>query len=348
MHALTFHAPGELRVERLPDPRIEAPGDVLVRVEVAGLCGSDLHPYRGREKGLDAGTVMGHEFVGEVVAAGAEVAGFRPGDRVVAPFTTSCGTCFYCRSALSSRCEHGQLFGWIEGGRGLQGSQAELVRVPLADATLVALGHEDRADSAVLAGDVAATGLFAALLGGVSAGQTVAVVGAGPVGLAAVAAARELGAGRIFALDGVAERRVLAEAFGAEPLDPGADESVEAVRRATGGRGADAVLEAVGSPEATSLAFDLARPGATIASVGVHTEPHLAVTPGELYDKNLTYRAGRCPARSLLDRALALVRSGRHPYERIVSHRIPLQDGPRAYEIFDRKLDGCTKVVLLP
>ncbi|HEX6200953.1 MAG TPA: alcohol dehydrogenase catalytic domain-containing protein, partial [Thermoanaerobaculia bacterium] len=332
MRAVTFHGSGDVRVERVPDPGIEAPGDAIVRVEVAGLCGSDLHPYRGREVGLDPGTVMGHEVVGEVVETGAEVTRFRPGDRVVAPFTTSCGACFYCRTGLSSRCERGELLGWVEGGRGLHGTQAEGVRVPLADTTLVALRPEDPAETAVLAGDVAATGLFAALSGGVSPGQVVAVVGAGPVGLAAVAAARELGAALVFALDGVPERRALAEAFGAEALDPSAGEAVERLRQATGGRGADAVLEAVGTPEATRVAFDLARPGAVLASVGVHTEHHLGVPPGELYDKNLTYRAGRCPARSLLPRALALVRSGRYPFERIVSHRMPLAEGPRAYE----------------
>jgi len=348
MRALTFQAPGDVRVERVPEPRIEAPGDVLLRVELAGLCGSDLHPYRGDEVGLDAGTVMGHEVVGEVVDSGPEVARWQPGDRVVAPFTTSCGTCFPCRSGLSSRCERGQLFGWVEHGQGLHGTQADLLRVPLADTTLVALAPDDAGETAVLAGDVAATGLFAALSAGVSAGQVVAVVGCGPVGLAAVAAARELGAERVFALDGVPERRLLAEAFGAEPVDPGSEEAVATVIEATGGRGADAVLEAVGSPAATRAAYELARVGAAVASVGVHTEARLAITPSELYDKNLTYRTGRCPARSLLERALALVRSGRYPYERIVSHRLPLAEAPRAYEIFDHKLDGCTKAVLVP
>lgn len=348
MRALTFHAPGDVRVERVPDPRIESPGDVLVRVEVAGLCGSDLHPYRGTEVGLDRGTVMGHEVVGEVVEVGAGVSRFRRGDRVVAPFTTSCGDCFYCRSGLSSRCERGQLLGWVEGGLGLHGAQAELVRVPLADSTLVALGPEEPAETVLLAGDVVATGLFAALSAEVAPGKVVAVIGAGPVGLAGIAAARELGAGPVYALDGVAERRALAEAFGAQPVDPLAPDAVENVRQATAGRGVDAVIEAVGSPAATRTAFDLLRPGGTIASVGVHTEPALAVAPGELYDKNATYRAGRCPARSLLDRALALVRSGRHPYGRIVSHRMALEEGPRAYEIFDRKLDGCIKAVLVP
>lgn len=348
MRALTFQAPRDVRVEHVPDPRLEALDDVLLRVELAGLCGSDLHPYRGNEVGLDAGTVMGHEVVGEVVEVGAAVERLRLGDRVVAPFTTSCGACFFCRAGLSSRCERGQLFGWVERGRGLHGTQAELLRVPLADSTLVALAPDDPGETAVLAGDVAATGLFAALSAGVAAGQVVAVIGCGPVGAASVAAARELGAERVFALDLVPERRVLAEAFGAEPIDPGSDGALDAVKEATGGRGADAVIEAVGSPKAARIAYELARVGATVASVGVHTEAHLAITPGELYDKNLTYRAGRCPARSLLARALALVRSGRYPYERIVSHRLPLDDAPRVYDLFDRKLDGCTKAVLVP
>lgn len=348
MRALTFHAPGDVRVETVADPRLETPGDALVRVELAGLCGSDLHPFRGAERGLDPGTVMGHEVVGTVVETGAAVARFAPGDRVVAPFTTSCGACYFCRAGLSARCERGELFGWVEGGRGLHGTQAELVRVPLADATLAALSPDDPGETAILAGDVAATGLFAARLAGVAPGSTVAVVGCGPVGLAAVAAARELGAAEVFALDTVPERLALGEAFGARPVDAAGGEAAAVVREATGGRGADAAVEAVGTPAASRAAYSAVRAGGTLAAVGVHTEPALAITPGELYDKNLAYRAGRCPARTLLEEALTLVRSGRYPYRRIVSHRLPLADAPRAYEIFDRKLEGCTKVVLEP
>lgn len=138
MNAITFHAPGDLRVERVPDPALLAPTDALIAVELAAICGSDLHVWHGRETGLDAGTVMGHEFVGEIVATGTEVTRFRPGQRVVSPFTTSCGDCYYCRSGLTARCTRGQLFGWVERGIGLQGGQAELVRVPLADSTLLA------------------------------------------------------------------------------------------------------------------------------------------------------------------------------------------------------------------
>jgi threonine dehydrogenase-like Zn-dependent dehydrogenase len=350
MKALVFEGVRQIGHASVPDPGIREPGDVIVRVEAAAVCGSDLHVYRGLETGLDAGTVMGHEFAGEIVAAGHGVTQFRPGDRVVSPFTTSCGVCFYCRIGLTARCERGQIFGWVEKGSGLQGVQAELVRVPLADTTLLRIPEGTPAETALLAGDVLATGWFGAESAGAEPGRVVAVVGCGPVGLMAVIAARELGAERVFALDTLPERLALAEHWGAEPLDLRREsgETVAEIRDATGGRGADAAVEAVGSPQATRLAFDLVRPGGTIAAVGVHTEPHLAIAPGEAYDRNLTYRAGRTPARSYMDRLLPLIRSGRYDLGAVISHRLPLSDGPRGYDLFDRKLEGCTKVVLRP
>lgn len=316
-------------------------------MRVAAVCGSDLHVYRGLETGLDAGTVMGHELAGEVVEAGPGVRGFRPGDLVVSPFTTSCGECFYCRSGLTARCDRGQLFGWVERGSGLQGVQAELVRVPLADSTLVRVPEGTPLEQALFAGDVLATGWFGAETAGAGPGSTLAVVGCGPVGLMAVVAGRELGAERIFALDSVPERLALAGRFGAEPVDVRQD-ALSLVREATGGRGADSVVEAVGSAAATRLAFELARPGGTLAAVGVHTEPHLAIAPGEAYDKNLTYRAGRAPVRRYMEALLPLIRSRRYDLGSLISHRLPLAEGPRGYDLFDRRLEGCTKVVLLP
>lgn len=346
MQAITFHAPRELRYESVPDPALREPRDVVVRVELAAVCGSDLHPYHGRETGLDVGTVMGHEFLGTVVDAGAEVERFRPGARVVAPFTTSCGRCFYCRIGLTCRCVESQLFGWVQGGRGLHGAQAELVRVPLADSTLVALPEGIDEEQALLAGDVLSTGYGCAESAGVGPGSVVAVVGCGPVGLMAVVGARELGAAAVIAVDLVPERRALAIELGALAFEP--EGALAALRERTEGRGADAVLEAVGSPQATRLALELVRPGGTIAAAGVHTESAFAFTPGEAYDKNLSYRAGRCPARHYAERMLALVRSRKYPLGRVLSHRLPLSEGARAYEMFDRKLDGCTKVLLLP
>jgi len=348
LKALTFHGPRAIHHESVPEPRLVNDRDVIVKVDLAAICGSDLHVYHGRETGLDPGTVMGHEFMGEVVETGAAVRRIRAGTRVVSPFTTSCGDCFYCREGLTARCTGGQLFGWVEAGRGLQGVQAEYVRVPLADTTLVAVPDGAPAEEVLLAGDVLATGFFCADAAGVGPGAVVAVVGCGPVGLMAVVAARELGADRVHAFDRVPERLRLAERFGATAVrvddpDPGA-----VIREATDGRGADAVLEAVGSPEATRLAVDLVRPGGTIAAAGVHTEARFAFSPGEAYDKNLTYVAGRCPARRYLDRVLEIVTGRKYALGSIVSHRLSLDEGPKGYDIFDRKLDGCTKVILAP
>lgn len=347
MKALIFEGVGRVGHASVPDPGIREPGDVIVRVEAAAICGSDLHVYRGLETGLDEGTVMGHEFAGEVVAVGTGVARVRPGDRVVSPFTTSCGLCFYCRAGLTARCVEGRPFGWVEKGKGLQGAQAELVRVPLADTTLVRIPEGTPAETAVFAGDVLATGWFGAESAGAGPGQVVAVVGCGPVGLMAVIAARELGAERVFALDALPERLALAERWGAAPVDVRGD-AVAAIREVTGGRGADGVIEAVGSPQSTRLAFDLVRPGGTIAAVGVHTETHLAFAPGEAYDKNLTYRAGRAPVRSYMEMLLPLIQTGRYDLGAVISHRLSLAEGPRGYDLFDRKLEGCTKVMLGP
>ncbi len=347
MKGITFQEPYRLAYEEVDDPALGAPGDVVVRVEVAAVCGSDLHVYRGHEAGLDPGTVMGHEFVGEVVACGSAVRAIETGDRVVSPFTTSCGGCFFCERGLTARCVEGELFGWVEAGRGLEGAQAEYVRVPLADTTLVRVPEGLDPEIALLAGDVLATGFYCAESGGVGPESVVAVLGCGPVGIMAVVGCLELGCERVFAVDGVAERLELARQFGATPVSLAAA-PVERLRDATDGRGADVVLEAVGSPEATRLAVDLVRPGGTIAAVGVHTEEHFAFSPVEAYDKNLTYRAGRCPVRPRIERMLELAASGRHALGRLVSHRLPLSEGVRAYEIFDRKLDGCAKVVLSP
>jgi threonine dehydrogenase-like Zn-dependent dehydrogenase len=346
--ALVFDAVRQILHATVPDPAVREAGDVVVQVRAAAVCGSDLHVYRGLETGLDAGTVMGHEFVGEIVDAGAGVARFRPGDLVVSPFTTSCGACFYCRAGLTARCVSGQTFGWVEKGKGLQGAQAELVRVPLADSTLVRVPEGTPAELALFAGDVLATGWFGAESAGAAPGVVTAVVGCGPVGLMAVIAARELGAERVFALDAVPERLALAERYGGEPLDISKGDAAGWIRDATEGRGADAVVEAVGSPQATRLAFDLVRPGGTIAAVGVHTENHLAFAPGEAYNKNLTYRAGRAPARRYIERLLPLIQSGRYDLGALISHRLSLTEGAHGYDLFDRRLEGCTKVVLLP
>jgi threonine dehydrogenase-like Zn-dependent dehydrogenase len=348
MKAIAFHAPFELACEACPEPRLEAPTDVLLRVDLAAICGSDLHVYRGVETGLDRGTRMGHEFLGTVLEAGPEVRRFRPGTRAVCPFSTSCGACFFCQRGLTSRCVQSQLFGWVQQGLGLHGGQAELVRVPLADATLVALPSGVRDENALLVGDVLSTGMHAADNGAVARGDLVVVLGCGPVGLCAILGARQRGARCVLAIDSVPERLELAARFGAEPVALERDAPQTRVRSASEGRGADVVLEVVGSPAAGKLAYELVRVGGTISAPGVHNEAHFAFSPGAAYDKNLTYRAGRAPARAYMERMLELLRANTFDLAPLFSHRMPLAEAPRGYEIFDQKRERCTKVLLTP
>lgn len=347
MRALTYQGIRQIAVETVPDPTIMEPGDALVAVRAAAVCGSDLHVYHGRETGLDAGTVMGHEFTGEVVAVGRAVTRTRVGQRVMSPFSTSCGACFYCRTGLTARCSTGQLFGWVERGAGLHGGQAEYLRVPLADTTLVACPDALDDAAALLVGDVLATGFHAARQAGVAPGGCYVVLGCGPVGLMAVVAARHLGAELLYAVDEVPERLALAERFGATALDRRQVDVPAFLREATAGRGADGVLEAVGSAAAARLAFDLVRPGGTISIVGVHHEARFAFSPGEAYDKNLTLRIGRCPARSTMDELLPLAAT-RPDLAAVFTHRWPLEAGPAAYALFADRADGCVKVLLTP
>lgn len=362
MDALTFQGVESVAFQTVPDPEVVAPRDALVRVEFAGLCGSDLHPYFGREVGIDVGTVLGHEFVGEVIALGPAATDRSPdggpplaiGDRVVAPFTTNCGECGYCVRGLTARCVRGRLFGWREGGSGLHGGQAALVRIPFADATLARVPEAlEDVGLAILAGDILSTALFGAHIAAVGEGDVVAVIGCGPVGLLSVRAALAAGAKAVVAVDRVAGRLEAAERFGGVPAALGKGEdalraALEAVRSLTDGLGADAAIEAVGSPAATRTAANLLRAGGRIAAVGVHNEAHLAISPVELYDRNLTYAAGRCSARHWLPRALELAATESDLLSTLISHRLPLADGPEAYRRFGARDPGWLKVLLTP
>ena len=346
MIALAYHGPGDFRCDTVPDPSILEDGDAIVAVELAAICGSDLHVWRGAETGIDQGTVVGHEMTGRVVAIGRSVRGLAIGDRVMCPFTTSCGECFFCARGLSARCERGQLFGWVEHGRGLHGAQAEYMRVPLAAATLVKVPDDLGPMQALALGDVLATGWHCARMAEVTAGDVCAVIGLGPVGLMAVLAAREQGAERVLAIDSVPERLALAKTLGAEPVDARVTPPLGAVRAATAGRGADAVLEAVGSAAAGTLAFELVRAGGTVAVVGVHHEASIPFSPGAAYDRNLTFRIGRCPARSVMDELIPVARRHRTAIEALFTHRVGFEHGPAAYAMFDARREGCIKVAL--
>ena len=348
MRALTFVGQESIEYTKVDDPGIMAPGDAVVKVEIAAICGSDLHVYHGRECGLDNGTVMGHEFMGEVVAVGSNVKQIAVGDRVACPFTTSCGQCFYCKTGLTCRCIHGSLFGWVQEGQGLHGTQAEYVRVPMADAGLLKLPGDVSSEEGLLMGDVLSTGYFSALNAGIHPDGTYVTLGCGPVGLMAIVGALELGAQKLYAVDCIPERLAMAARFGAIPIDFKKQDTVEIIRAATGGYGADAVMELVGNQAAHRLAMDLVRPGGTLSVAGVHTEPQFAFSPAEAYDKNLTYKVGRCPARHLMDVLLPVVRSGRYDLSSVFSHRMTLEEGAAGYQIFANRREGCTKVLLTP
>lgn len=348
MNALTFHGKEIIHYESIDDPKIIEHTDCIVKVELACICGSDLHVFHDREKGCDHGTAMGHEFVGEVVEKGKGVKTIAVGDRVMSPFTTNCGQCYYCRIGLTCRCVVGQLYGWVEHKEGLHGGQAEFVRVPLADATLKKIPDGVSLEEGLLLGDILSTGFFCAHQAEIEPRGTYAIVGAGPVGLMTVAGAIELGAENLFIIDSVKERLKMAEEFGAIPIDFTKSNPVEVIRHHTEGRGADSVMEVVGNKAAGKLAYDLVRPGGIISTVGVCNDANLSFSPTEAYNKNLTYKVGRCPARFFMDKLVPVVQQKKYNLTKILTHRMKLSEGVRGYDIFANKKDNCLKVVLEP
>ena len=347
MKALTYQGIRKIEYGTVDDPGIMEPGDVIVKVEQTAVCGSDLHIYHGRESGLDEGTVMGHEFTGEVAETGKSVKNFKKGDRVVSPFTTSCGQCYFCDIGLTARCVNGQLFGWVEGGMGLHGAQAEYVRVPHADSTLVHIPEALDPRHALLAGDILSTGYFCADNAEIRPGGLYVVIGCGPVGLLTIMSAFEQGAQHVVAIDSVNERLEVANQLGAVAWHLN-ENPVLYVMEKTHGIGAEAVMEAVGSPGAQDLAMKLVRPGGIISTVGVHTTHDFSFSPVEAYDLNLTFRTGRCPARYYMDIILPKLEDWKWDLDMIISHELPLSDGPRAYEIFDKKQEKALKILLKP
>ena len=346
MKALTFHGHERIKYESIDDPAILSPLDVIVKVRICAICGSDLHVYYEHEKGIDTGTAMGHEFAGEIVETGKEVKFFGKGDRVMSPFTTNCGECFYCKMGLTCRCIHSQLFGWVAKGIGLQGGQAEYVRVPMADSTLKKIPEGVSMEEGLMLGDIISTGFFCAHQAEIKPKNTYAVVGCGPVGLMTILGAKEYGAENIFVVDTIEERLGRAKQFGAIPIHASKQNAIDVIKEFTQGRGADAVMEAVGNQSAGKLAYDLVRPGGIISQVGVCTDLHLPFSPVQAYDKNLTYKVGRCPARHFIDRLVPIVQQKKYDFTSIITHRMKLSDGEKAYDIFANKKDNCLKVVL--
>ena len=353
MRALRLTGPETIVTDdHVPDPTLIDDHDALVRVERAGLCGSDLHPYFGREP-VRFGTIPGHECVGTILDAGDALEGLSRGQRVIVPFSTSCGSCASCRKRLSARCDSGDLFGWrppeettsrLEDA-GLEGAQAEILRVPHAPGTLVPIPDSIDADTALLLTDNFCTGWEGATIAGAAKDRSIAVVGCGAVGLSAVVAARHVGA-TVLAIDPVDDRREAAAGLGAEAITP---DEVGAWLHAHAA--VDGVVEAVGSSAAQRVAWEIAGVGATIAAMGVHNQSDFAFTPTELYDRNLTYRAGRASVRTTLETVLPQILSGdlEIPTETIVSETgVSLAAGADAYRRFADRRGGVRKIIFTP
>lgn len=353
MRALVLEGPGQIASrEDVPDPAIEETTDAVIAVEAAGLCGSDLHPYRGHEAAR-AGIVPGHEAVGRVLAVGDAVQRVSPGDRVLAAFTTSCLACGPCRRGVTGRCIHSRLFGWgdpAESGAVLHGAQAEQLRVPNADGTLVPVPEGIDAHQALLLTDNLPTGWEAVERTRLVAGAPLVVVGLGAVGLCAVHAARAQQAGPIIAVDPVVTRREQALALGAtEAVAP--DDIGAALAAQTGDRQAPAVIEAAGSRSGQRLAFEVTAPGGVLSIIAVQTAERFAFDPVEAYDRTLTIAAGRASVRATLDTLLPHVVDGEVtvPADAILTHPdLPLSAGPQIYERFAGQTAGIIKASFRP
>ncbi|MFD9704818.1 zinc-dependent alcohol dehydrogenase family protein [Lentzea sp. NPDC059081] len=344
MRATTIYGTRDIRVEEVPDAAVVEPTDVVVRVELACICGSDLWAYRGVAK-REGGQRIGHEFLGIVEEVGADVRSVNVGDRVIAPFVWSDGTCAYCEAGLQTSCLNGGFWG----AKGSDGGQGEAVRVPLADGTLVRVPADAPASllpAFLSLSDVMGTGHHAALGAGVQPGSTVAVVGDGAVGLCGVLAAKRLGAERIIALGRHEDRAKVAKLFGAtDQVAERGDAAVERIKEMTGGLGAACVLECVGTEQSWETAMGIVRDGGRIGYVGVpHEMPGLPLR--KLFGRNVGIGGGVAPARAYLPELLADVLAGRIDPGPVFDRTVSLDDIAQGYQAMDERT--ALKVIVQP
>ncbi len=344
MRAVTFQAPGHVELVEKPDPELLQPDDAIVRVTASGVCGSDLHIYHGRVQ-VEPGFTIGHEYVGEVVAAGDAVTSVAVGDTVLGCFQVACGTCWFCRRSAFHKCDSSRTFGHGATLGDLQGTQADLALVPHANLTLRRVPQGLSPDVALFAGDVMGTGYHAVVEGGVHPGDVVAVLGLGPVGLCAVQAALIAGAANVIAIDTVEQRLAMARGFGAQAVHLTEEDPRAAAKAATGGRGVDVAIDAVGDPRALELAIRLARKCGTVSVVGVYAE-RCEVHMGLAWIKALTVKTGHANVIRHLDPVLELLAGGRLDPSPLVTHHMPLTQAPEAYALYAAR--EALKIVLTP
>lgn len=389
MRALCWHGKSDVRVDTVPDPTIQEPGDALIRITSTAICGSDLHLFDGYQPTMEAGDILGHEPMGVVVEVGSAVKNLKKGDRVVIPFTISCGSCWYCKRTEFSLCDNsnpnaemarkvmGQspagLFGFSHMLGGYPGGQAEYLRVPYADVGPVKIESDLPDEQVLFLSDIFPTGYMAAENAGIEPGDTVAVWGCGPVAQFAIRSAWMLGAGRVIAIDQIAERLKMAEDGKAETINFDKEKVYDRLMEMTKGRGPDRCIDAVGCEAHAAGSFDAildkakaavhlttdrahvlreaimcCRKGGTLSVPGVYVGFIDKFPFGPLMNKGLTVKAGQTHVQRYLRPLLKKIEEKKIDPSFVITHRVKLEDAPEAYKTFRDKKDGCIKVVLKP
>lgn len=388
MKALTYHGPHHVSVDSVPDPGLEAPDDIILRVTATAICGSDLHLYRGKIPGTHHGDIFGHEFMGEVVETGPEVTAVSKGDRVVIPFVIACGECFFCHLHQYAACENtnsgkgaalnrknitppAALFGYSDLYGGIPGGQAEYVRVPKANAGPFKVPDTLPDEKVLFLSDILPTAWQAVKNADIKQGSSVAIFGAGPVGLLCAACARLNGAEQIFIIDHNDYRLEFAhQRYGAIPInfDKNDDPAEWIIDNTSGHRGVDAVIDAVGfeakgsltetvlstlkiegsSGKALRQCIAAVRRGGIVSVPGVYAGFIHGFMFGDAFDKGLTFKMGQTHVHAYLPDLLSLIEQGLLTPEEIVTHHMPLEEAARGYEVFEKREEACRKVILVP
>lgn len=345
MRATVLNGPRDVSLETVPDPALPGPEGIIVTVERTAICGSDLHLFHDAPTG--SGIHLGHEAIGTVAEAGPHVRNVAPGDRVLVSGVIGCGTCGPCLAGQPNIClnDKAAAFGTMPD---LPGGQAEAMAVPFADLFALRIPEGVADEEAVLLTDILPTGYLGALRASIRPGATVAVIGLGPVGVMALQCAALFGPARILAVDQVPERLARAERLGAEPIDASSVPGAVQVMEATGGRGADSVIEAVGADATVLDAVSCARSGGTVSIVGVNLSLALPFPMGLVFLKSLTLRTIFAPVPGTWPSLVPLVQTGRLQLADTFTHRFPLSEVAEAYDLFDSRRDGVLKVLLLP
>ena len=375
MKALVYEGIKNVQVAQVQDPKINKADDIVIKVTSTAICGSDLHLIHGMVPNMKKGFILGHETMGIVEEAGPEVTKVKKGDRVIVPFPIACGHCWYCEHNLFSQCdnsnehgENGAIFGYSDTYGGYDGGQAEYLRVPYANVGPKVIPEELSDEQALFLTDVLPTSYWGVDIGGVKKGDTVVILGCGPIGLSAIKWTILAGAKRIIAVDCIEYRLAHARSYGVETVNLEEHEDTgEMLHHLTDG-GADVVLDCVGvdgkmttlekietvlklqggSKSAIEISTQAVRKGGTVVFVGVYGTRYNMFPLGDFFAKNITLKMGQCPVQLYVDPILKIIKEKKYDPTDIITHILTLDQGSHAYEIFDKKEDNCIKVILKP